>query len=118
MNRLKNTAQIKTEFAVRSAAVPPIYLETLKRDNIFFSENNMRFLASRCLDATYNELTCFFVTSEKAWFGGAKRKYTVSQYNREEKRIETIGDLCGYDTRYQAIKAKQELELTWILSQL
>lgn len=119
MNTEKRNNELTiTEFNLRAAGIAPIYLNTLKRDNVFFSANNMRFFSSRILEATYNEKTCFFVTSEKASFSGAQRKYTVRQYDRETGRIVVIGSFCAYKTRNAAIAAKNEAELKWILEQL
>ena len=68
----------------------------------FFARDTMRFFASRIESGLYANGT--FITSEKASFRDATRRYTVRRV-RPDYSIATIGDFCGHATLTSARNA-------------
>ena len=68
----------------------------------FFAPDTMRFFASRIESGLYKNGT--FITSERAGFRDATRRYTVRRV-RPDYSIATIGEFCGHATLTAAREA-------------
>lgn len=74
----------------------------------FFSPGTMKYFKSRILETVFQGPGgIFFVTSERAPFGDALRKYTVRQFHPDTGTIDTFGDFNQL-TKGRALKLAKE----------
>lgn len=66
----------------------------------FFSEDTMRFFASRVSRTTYGD---YFVTSERDTYTDSPRRYTVRWSNPENGHVETVSKFGEYDNLWLAL---------------
>lgn len=75
---------------------------------LWFSTDTLRFFNSKVYDDTFvlgKDGKGYFVTSEKAPFSWATRRYTVRVYDPVEKRIEKYGEYEQFGSKKAAAAA-------------
>ena len=75
----------------------------------FFSRDAKRFFSSRISELVYQGPGgIYFITSEQ--YSNERRKFTVRQYNEEERSVETVGDF-NVHTRSVAHRIARDLSV-------
>lgn len=77
----------------------------------WFDVHTMNFFKSRVAETVYESKTglVYFVSSEKGPGVGAKRLYSVREFNPSNGMICTVGPFQGYKTSSQAKAAAKRL---------
>lgn len=98
------TRKRAAETRARAYDVTTIQDEMTAAGSHWWEPSSMRFFGTRTCGPVYHgDNGIYFATSEQPPHG--PRAYTVRKYDPATKEIDTIGELCEYETRSRAITA-------------